>query len=354
MGDPPGLGRRALSERTDPHAAEGIVPPDRVLPKGCSAAIKSKTLTPNQISTAYEVDALRDRGLDGSGVRVATLSGNVVGTSDFRTWAKCFNQPAPKITQFGMPSGVNDTQGDPDETILDVEALAFLAPKLERILPIFVPQDNKFNNPLLLFLLGALDPARQGGKLPHILSISDGICEYQFTKAEKWLAQRLLAEAAAIGITTLAASGDAGYLGCDFKQPGAQFPASSRFVTAVGGTNLGLNAGNRIISQPVWSTYAKKPSQGAGSGGGPSRFWPRPAFQAAPGLTPSLQKGRKTRLLPDVAAMGSFLPGHRHLPGGHRRLGSRWRDQCRHPADCRHGRPCASTGTGSGTTARSG
>ena len=278
-------------------------------PKGCSAAIKSKTLTPNQISTAYEVDALRDRGLDGSGVRVATLSGNVVGTSDFRTWAKCFNQPAPKITQFGMPSGVKETQGDPDETILDVEALAFLAPKLERILPIFVPQDNKFNNPLLLFLLGALDPARQGGKLPHILSISDGICEYQFTKAEKWLAQRLLAEAAAIGITTLAASGDAGYLGCDFKQPGAQFPASSRFVTAVGGTNLGLNAGNRIISQPVWSTYLKKPSQGAGSGGGPSRFWPRPAFQAAPGLTPSLQKGRKTRLLPDVAAMGSFYPG---------------------------------------------
>ncbi|HMT05594.1 MAG: hypothetical protein KDB48_03115 [Solirubrobacterales bacterium] len=278
-------------------------------PKGCSAAIRSKALTPNQISAAYGVDELRNRGLDGSGVRVATLSGQVVGLSDFRVWARCFNQPAPRVSQPGMPSGVNDTQAGPDETVLDVEALSFLAPKLERILPIFVPQDNKFNNPLLLFLIGALDPSRQGGKLPDILSISDGICEYQFKKAEKWLAQRLLAEAAAIGITTLAASGDAGFLGCDFKRPGANFPASSRFVTAVGGTNLGLSPDNRITSQPVWSTYATKPSEGAGSGGGPSRFWPRPAFQKAPGLTPALQKGKETRLLPDVAAMGSFSPG---------------------------------------------
>ena len=278
-------------------------------PHGCSGALKSKALTPNQISTAYEVDALRQRGLDGSGIRVATLSGNVVGTADFRTWARCFGLPAPKVSQPGMPSGVYDTQSDPDETVLDVEALSFLAPKLDRVLPIFVPQDNKFNNPLLLFLFGALDPARLGGKLPDILSISDGVCEYQFRKAEKWLAQRLLAEAAAIGITTLAASGDAGFLGCDLQKPGAQFPASSRFVTAVGGTNLGLDAGNSILSQPVWSTYAKKPSQGAGTGGGPSRFWPRPAFQVAPGLTPALQKGRKTRLLPDLAAMASFSPG---------------------------------------------
>ena len=252
---------------------------------------------------------MHQRGLDGSGVRVATLSGNVVGTSDFRTWSKCFGLPAPKVTQPGMPSGVYDTQSDPDETILDVEALSFLAPKLDRVLPIFVPQDNKFNNPLLLFLYGALDPGRLGGKLPDILSISDGVCEYQFRKAEKWLAQRLLAEAAAVGITTLAASGDAGFLGCDIQKPGANFPASSRFVTAVGGTNLGLDSGNSILSQPVWSTYAKKPSQGAGTGGGPSRFWPRPGFQVAPGLTPALQRGRRTRLLPDVAAMASFSPG---------------------------------------------
>ena len=103
--------------------------------------------------------------------------------------------------------------------MLDVEALSFLAPKLDRVLPIFVPQDNKFNNPLLLFPFGALDPARLGGKPGHPRSAT-GSAEYQFRKAEKWLAQRLLAEAAAIGITTLAASGDAGFLAATCRSPG--------------------------------------------------------------------------------------------------------------------------------------
>jgi subtilase family serine protease len=278
-------------------------------PEGCSGAIKSKALTPNQLNTAYEVDELHSRGLDGSGVRVNTLSSAVVGTSDFKTWANCFNQPQPRVTQFAMPGGVNATRDDPDETVLDVEALAAIAPRLEQITPIFVPLDQNFSNSFILFMLGSLDPSRQGGKLPDILSISDGVCEYRFTKAEKYLSNRLLAEAAALGITSLSASGDLGFQGCESSKPGTSFPASSRFVTAVGGTNLTLSQSNQITAQPVWSTYATEPKQGVGSGGGPSHFWPRPPFQTGPGITPSLQKGSPMRLTPDVGAMASFKPG---------------------------------------------
>ncbi len=124
-----------------------------------------------------------------------------------------------------------------------------------------------------------------------------------------FLANRLLAEAAALGITALSASGDLGFKGCESRKQGTSFPASSRFVTAVGGTNLELAADNRIEGQPVWSTFATEPQQGVGSGGGPSRFWPRPAFQTGPGITPSLQSGDPTRLVPDVGAMASFEPG---------------------------------------------
>lgn|GEM_PF-3030237 len=278
-------------------------------PEGCSGAIKSKALTPNQLNTAYEVDELHNRGLDGSGIAVNTMSSAVVGTSDFRTWAACFNQPAPKVTQFAMPGGVVDTQDDPDETVLDVEALATIAPNLKRITPIFVPMDQGFSNSFILFMLGSLDPSRQGGSLPDILSISDGLCEYRFTKAEKYLSNRLLAEAAAVGITALSASGDQGFQGCESSTPGTTFPASSRFITGVGGTNLKLNAGNQIDVQPVWATYSSKGNQGVGSGGGPSHFWPRPAFQTGPGITPAIQKGKPMRLVPDVGAMASFEPG---------------------------------------------
>ena len=278
-------------------------------PQGCQDAVKTGAFTPNQLSTAYGVDELHARGLDGSGIRVTTLSSQIVETAGFKTWADCFGMPAPRVSQVAMPGGVKDTGTAPDETVLDIEALATLAPGLERITPIFVPLDQGFSNSLLLFLFGALDPARQGGQLPDLLSISDGVCENRFTGPELQLGQRLLAELSAQGVTALSASGDLGFQGCFTSASGAMFPSSSRFVTSVGGTDLALNTDNSIGMESVWSTYATQPSQGVGSGGGPSARWSRPGFQTSPGIGPELQPGKQTRLAPDLAAMASFTPG---------------------------------------------
>jgi subtilase family serine protease len=276
--------------------------------QGCAGATAG-AFTPNQLSTAYGVDALRARGLDGSGVRVATLSSQEVDPAGFRTWARCFGLRAPAVRQFAMPGASPDTATAPEETVLDVEALASLAPGLQRITPIFVPLDQSFSNSFLLFMFGALDPSRQGRRLPHILSISDGVCESRFTRDQLQIGQRQLIQAAALGITTLAASGDLGFLGCFVNRPGALFPSSSPFTTSVGGTELTLTPGNQIADQVVWSTFATQPDQGVGTGGGPSKAWRRPSFQRAPGVGPQLQRGASTRLSPDVAAMASFTPG---------------------------------------------
>ena len=278
-------------------------------PQGCSEATAAGAFAPNQLSTAYGVDGLRSRGLDGSGVRVVTLSSQEVDASGFETWAQCFGLPTPKVSQIAMPSAVTDTGTSPEETVLDVEALASLAPGLDRITPIFVPLDQSFSNSFVLFMFGALDRSRQDGKLPHILSISDGVCESRFTPDQLQLGRRMLIQAAALGITTLAASGDLGFQGCSVPKPGALFPSSSPFTTSVGGTDLTLTAGNEIADQVVWSTFATDPGQGVGTGGGPSQTWGRPGFQVAPGIGPGLQQGRPTRLAPDVAAMASFVPG---------------------------------------------
>jgi len=277
--------------------------------QGCDGARAAGGFTPNQLSTAYGVDVLHARGLDGSGVRAVTLSAQEVDASSFRTWAQCFGLAAPTVRQIAMPSATRATGTAPEETVLDVEALASLAPGLARITPIFVPLDQGFGNSFVLFMIGALDPARQGGRLPDILSLSDGVCEQRFTRDQLTLGQRLLGEAAALGITTLAASGDLGFRGCEVPGPGAVFPGSSSFTTSVGGTSLTLTPGDEIASEVVWSTFATEGQQGAGTGGGPSRVWGRPGFQRAPGLVPALQSGRRTRLGPDVAAMASFTPG---------------------------------------------
>ena len=278
-------------------------------PRGCAEAIATDAFTPNQLSTAYGIDQLHARGLDGSGVRVATLSSQEVDIAGFATWAQCFGLATPEVRQIAMPGASPDTATAPEETVLDVEALASLAPGLERITPIFVPLDQSFSNSFLLFMFGALDRSRQDGKLPQVLSISDGVCESRFTRDQLKLGERLLAQAAALGSSTLAASGDLGFQGCFVDKPGAMFPSSSPFATSVGGTDLSLTAGNEIAEQVVWSTFATQGSDGVGSGGGPSMVWDRPSFQQAPGIGPELQQGAPTRLAPDLAAMAAFTPG---------------------------------------------
>jgi subtilase family serine protease len=277
--------------------------------RSCAAATAHGAFTPRQLSTAYDVDPLHAHGLNGSGIRVATLSSQEVDASGFATWARCFGLRAPVVRQFAMPGASPATATAPEETVLDIEALASLAPRLQRIIPIFVPLDQSFTNSFLLFMVGALDPARQGGTLPNVLSISDGVCERRFTRGQLELGERLLAEAAALGITTLAASGDLGFQGCFINKPGTLFPASSPFSTGVGGTTLTLTPSDQLASQVVWSTFATDPAQGVGTGGGPSRMWRRPGFQRAPGVTRRLQRGALTRLVPDIAAMASFTPG---------------------------------------------
>jgi subtilase family serine protease len=283
-------------------------------PSGCGAALKEGAYTPSQVVTAYGVDTLARRGLDGSGVSVATMSPALIDPGPIHEWAQCFGLPAPAFHQASMPGGGLETSAAPEETYLDAEALAAIAPRLERITAINVPQDQSFRASFALFMLGALDPRRHGGRLPDVLSISDGACESVPGPAEIALGQHLLRAATALGISALAASGDVGFLGCELGS-GASWPAASRYVTAVGGTSIALNPANRIVSQLVWSTFASEGRNGAGSGGGPSSRWARPSWQRAPGVGPALQPGRPRRLTPDLAAMASFEPGLAVLGG---------------------------------------
>jgi len=79
-----------------------------------------------------------------------------------------------------------------------------------------------------------------------------------------------------IGKPITFSSGDSGF--------GVEYPAASRFVTAVGGTTLLLNSNNTRASETVWS----------GTGSGCSAFEPKPSWQK--------DKGCIRRTVADVAA----------------------------------------------------
>jgi kumamolisin len=118
--------------------------------------------------------------------------------------------------------------------------------------------------------------------------------------------QRDVELATATGITLLASSGDSGSAACEdgpgkvVDQLGVSYPASSPFVTAVGGTNIALSPSNQLSAQIVWNDTSV---QLAGGGGGISGVFNRPAYQ-------SRVVGIDRRAVPDVSMLADVAPGY--------------------------------------------
>ena len=131
----------------------------------------------------------------------------------------------------------------------------------------------------------------------RIITDSWGLCEPAVSPAAAAATNSALQLAAVSGITFVAASGDAGAYDCGgFRQLAVDDPAAQPFATGVGGTDLRLSAsGSR--HEVVWNDIT-----GAG-GGGLSRFWPRPAWQAGAGVSNRFSNGH--RQVPDVSLHAS-------------------------------------------------
>jgi subtilase family serine protease len=71
------------------------------------------------------------------------------------------------------------------------------------------------------------------------------------------------------GVLMAFATGDAGY------QAGTQYPASSQYTLAVGGTSLSRSSGTRGWTETVWNTSSTE-----GTGSGCSAYEPTPSWQA--------------------------------------------------------------------------
>lgn len=114
-------------------------------------------------------------------------------------------------------------------------------------------------------------------------SASFGECEYGAYLDGAMLADdETFAEAAARGQTVFASSGDTGGFcpvapnnGVPAGVPDVNYPASSPYVTSVGGTTLVTNADGSYNQEAAW----------VAGGGGPSLFESSPYWQAGDGLT---------------------------------------------------------------------
>ncbi len=231
--------------------------------------------------------------MTGRHVRAAILGAGGFGLRELRGFAKCFGLRVPPTELAEV--GTADAGSTSDETALDLQMLTLMAPGLSG-LTVYA-----FGSSFWPVQFSGVLERRNApdGRLPHVLSVSQGNCESDIGRPELDLTERVLAAAAASGVTVAAGSGDAGSF-CPSGKVGF-YPASSRWVTSVGGTSLELSSSNRIVAETVWND-APVGLIGSAGGGGYSRYLRVPFFQRG------LADWGGRRGYPDVSAMADGYP----------------------------------------------
>jgi kumamolisin len=264
------------------------------------------SFTPPQVAKLYNFPA----GLDGTGQCIAIIELNdfdtqdkITGTgftlSDIKAYFTSLGLATPSVTAVSVDGGANMPGPDPNadgEVMLDIEVAGAVAPKAN-IAVYFAPNTDRG-------FLDAVNAALHDSvRKPSVISISWGSSEDANTQQARNAFDQILQDAATLGVTVCASAGDDG--SSDMPQgkgdghPHVDFPASSPFALACGGTRL-LGSGTTITSEVVWN-------QGDGAtGGGVSNFFPRPAYQAK-AKVPKSPKKKVGRGVPDIA--GDADPG---------------------------------------------
>ena len=275
-------------------------------PRGCPAAVGTGGFTPNEYRTAYQYSRLRAAGLTGAGERVALIEIDGFRYSDLKTFARCFGLDVPAETTYLV--GIKHALPPGAETTLDLEVLDSVAPDLSG-LEVFESDGNSAS-----VLRAYLAPLLYPNAKPQIISTSVGLCERFSDQTDNGAAvrsaERTYELLASTGVTVLAAAGDNGSADCTAgeRRPPApdrslavDFPASSPWVTGVGGTQLTLSSSNQIERQLVWNDTSQNPM--AAGGGGLSELFARPAYQDG------VVVGNR-RVVPDVSGLADPAPGY--------------------------------------------
>ncbi len=232
--------------------------------------------TLGQLRTAYNVTPLYALGYDGQGQTVAIVAPNFNGAAVRRNLAQFtafYHLPKADVKFVHVAGQVPVVAGFDIEATLDASYVHGFAPDAKIV---FV-EDN--------YRLGAFQYILQH-HVSAIVSYSENWPEAIWNPKAIRVYNDVLQQLAHRDTTILKGVGDWGasdesgstarYSNLPFKD-NVNFPASSPWVTALGGTQLTLRQNGTYLSERAWSL----------SGGGYSRIFKRPVWQVNPGIKPS-------------------------------------------------------------------
>ncbi|MFE2431293.1 peptidase S53 [Streptomyces sp. NPDC059373] len=265
------------------------------------------------------------QGTDGTGHTVAVIELEAGFTQgDLDTYFSGLGiTPTPTVVAVGVDGASNAPQGDPSgadgEVLLDIEVIGALAPGARQIV-YFAPNTAQG-------FADAVTTAVHADPTPTAVSISWGAPENRWARQGRAIFDAALADAAAMGVTVCVAAGDNG--SSDGEADGrshTDFPASSPRALACGGTRLDADpAAGTVTSETVWNN-----GNGSASGGGVSRAFPMPSWQAHAGV-PNGHSHPRGRGVPDVAGDADpatgykvLIDGEEHVIGGTSAVAPLW------------------------------
>lgn len=269
-----------------------------------------KGYTPAQIKDAYGISST----YDGAGQTVAIIDAYASPTilADVNQWSTNRGLPTMSPSQLVqvVPPGVykrpqnpaQDPQGWYSEETLDVEAVHGMAPAAKIV---FVGAPNNYQD---------LDAAMNhvvDMHLAQIVTNSYGFPTELLPPGYVKPLEDTLIQAAVEGIGVYFSSGDSGDETSVFGFATTDWPASSPWVTSVGGTSLAADSTGARIFETGWGTSSyncntttlvcTRTSWLYGAGGGVSQIFAAPSYQSGLGFS--------GRAVPDVAALGDPQTG---------------------------------------------
>lgn len=287
----------------------------------------SNFFAPGDIAVTYDIKPLYSAGIDGTGQSIAVIGQSAIDPKDIENFQNAASLPKKDPVMVLVPGSGNSTvfAGDEGESDLDVEWSGAIA-KGATINFVYTGSSTNFN---------AFDSIQYAifEDIGNVISISYGACEIAVQKNDFSL-EDVFQQAEAQGQTILASSGDQGSTACSGDSNGltqaqqnalaVNYPASSPWVTGVGGTEISsanstsstywannsgsdvLTSAKQYIPEVVWNDNSTQYGLSS-SGGGASILYTKPTWQKGVSGIPNDGK----RDVPDVSLYSSpNLPGY--------------------------------------------
>ncbi|MGA3352892.1 MAG: S53 family peptidase [Acidimicrobiales bacterium] len=274
-----------------------------------------------QIRQAYNVWPLYRKGITGAGETIVIVDsyGSPTIKHDLAVFDAQYKLSAPPSFTIIQPAGAvapyeasSNRVGWAGETTLDVEYAHVMAPGADILLVETPTSENEGTTGFPQIV--AAEEYVLSNHLGDVISQSFSATEQTFPTAESLLNLRTAyLDAAADGVTVLAAAGDSGAADVEYNEtsyytyPVTSWPDSDPLVTGIGGTQLHLDGvGNRTAPDSVWNdTYNVATNEYIGGnagpsplagGGGKSVIFSRPSWQAGVAKVVGAHRG-----VPDIS-----------------------------------------------------